>query len=57
MKKYLIHLIFVLLLLLLFLKLLSTGKDNEPFVVMTPPHTIKDNKKNYDRKKSFCVIS
>ena len=56
MKKYLMHLIFVLLLLLLFLHL--STKMSEPFVVMTPPRTIKDYKKNHDRKKkSFCIIS
>lgn len=56
MKKYLLHLIFVLLLLFLFLHF--STKMNEPFVVMTPPHTIKDYKKKHDRKKnSFCVIS
>ena len=55
MKKYLMHLIFVLLLLLLFIRLSS--RMNEPFVIMTPPHTIHDHKKNHDRKKSFCVIS
>jgi hypothetical protein len=56
MKKYLLHLIFVLLLLLLFLHMLS--RTDESFVVMTPPHTIKDYKKNHDRKKkSYCIIS
>ena len=57
MKKYLMHLIFVLLLLFLFLHF-STRLAVEPFVVMTPPHTVHDYKKNHDRKKnSFCVIS
>lgn len=56
MKKYLMHLIFVLLLLFFFLHF-STRMTNESFVVMTPPHTIKDYKKNHDKKKSYCVIS
>lgn len=56
MKKYLLHLIFVLLLLFLFLHF--STKMNEPFVVMTPPHKVKrSNKKNSIKKKSFCVIS
>lgn len=55
MKKYLVHVTFVLL--LLFLGLHFSTKMNESFVVMTPPHTIKDYKKKHDRKKSFCVIS
>jgi len=54
MKKYLMHLIFVLLLLLLFLHF--STRMNEPFVVMTPPHTINDYKKNNSKKKSFCII-
>ena len=55
MKKYLRYLIFVILLLFLFSHF--STRMNEPFVVMTPPHTIKDYKKNTDRKKSYCVIS
>lgn len=55
MKKYLMHLTFVLL--LFFLGLHFSSRMSETFVIMTPPHTIKDYKKNHDRKKSFCVIS
>ena len=56
MKKYLLHLIFILLLLFLFLHF--STRLNESFVVMTPPHTVHDHKKNQDRKKnSFCIIS
>ena len=55
MKKYLMYLVFVLLLLFVFSHF--STRINEQFVVMTPPHTIKDYKKNTDRKKSYCVIS
>ena len=55
MKKYLLHLIFILLLLFLFLHF--STRLNESFVVMTPPHTVHDYKKNHDRKKkSYCII-
>jgi hypothetical protein len=60
MKKYLLHLIFVLLLLFLFLHF--STRMNEPFVVMTRPHTVHDYKKNTQEKRrsksnSSCIIS
>lgn len=64
MKKYLMHLIFVLILLFLFLHF--STRMNEPFVVMTPPrsnkklkrsNSNKNLKKSNSKKKSYCVIS